>query len=97
MNNLFSYICDHKFSLEKINNDEFNICNNPNSNNFLCDYCDVRSTIMIIDNNEIICNCDMIINYMNNMDIAAVPLTDDEYDNMDVDDDTCKIFFSDNF
>ena len=39
---------------------------------------------MIDDNNEIICNCNMLIEFMNNMEIATDILTDDEYDNMDV-------------
>ena len=52
MDNLFCYICDHKFTDQEIINDQFNICCNPNCNNLLCDYCDVRSAIMINDNND---------------------------------------------
>ena len=95
--NLFCFICDHKFTNQEIINDQFNICNNPNCNNLLCDYCDIRSTIMIHDTNEIICNCNMVIEFMNNMEIDTDYLTDDEYDNMDIDDKTCKIFFSNDF
>ena len=97
MNYLLCYICNHKFSIEEINNDQFNICNNPNCNNLLCDYCDVRSTIKINDNNEIICNCNNVIEIMNNMDVITAPLTEHNYDDMDTDSETCKIFFSDDF
>ena len=95
--NIFCYICDHKFTDQEIINNQFNICNNPNCNNLLCDYCDVRSTIMINENNEIICNCNNVIEIMNNMDVFTAPLTDDNYDDMDTDSETCKIFFSDDF
>ena len=57
MDNLFCFICDHKFTDQEIINDQFNICCNPNCNNLLCDYCDVRSTIMIDENNVIIFHC----------------------------------------
>ena len=95
--NLFCYICDHKFTIEEINNDQFNICNNPNFNNLLCDYCDIRSTIMINENNQIICNCNNAIEIMNNMDVVTAPLTDDNYDDMVSDSETCKIYFNDDF
>ena len=95
--NLFCYICDHKFTDQEIINDQFNICCNPNCNNLLCDYCDIRSTIMINENNEIIGNCDNVIEIMNNMDVVTAPLTDDNYDNMDTDNATYKIFFNDDF
>ena len=49
---------------------------------------------MIYENNEIICNCNNVIEIMNNMDIVTAPLTDD---NCDIDNDTYKIFFSDDF
>ena len=97
MENIFCYICGHKFTIEEINNDQFNICNNPNCNKLLCDYCDIRSTIMIDENNEIICNCNNVIEIMNNMDAVTAPLTDNNYDNIDTDSETCKIFFSDDF
>ena len=94
--NLFCFICDHKFTDQEIINDQFNICNNPNCNNLLCDYCDVRSTIMIDENNVIICSCNNVIEIMNNMDIVTAPLTDDNYSDMEINA-TCKIFFSDDF
>ena len=106
--NLFCFICDHKFTDQEIINDQFNIFCNPNCNNLLCDYCDgvtlrfsnrerdIRSTIMIDDNNEIICNCNNVIEIMNNMDVVTAPLTDDSYDDMEINE-TCKIFFSDDF
>ena len=65
-------------------------------NNFLCDYCDVGSTIMINENNEIICNCNNVIGIMNNMDVVTAPLTDDNYEEMEINE-TCKIFFSNDF
>ena len=52
---------------------------------------------MVDDDNEIICNCNMVIEFMNNMEIATDYLTDDEYDNMDIDDKTCKIYFGNDF
>ena len=64
MDNIFCFICDHKFTNQEIINDQFNICCNPNCNNLLCDYCGVRSTIMINENNEIICNCNNMIEIM---------------------------------
>ena len=97
MDNIFCYICDDKFTIEEINNDQFNICNNPNCNNLLCYYCDIRSTIMIDENNEIICNCNNVIEIMDNMDVVTAPLAEDNYDDMDTDSETCKIFFSDDF
>ena len=108
MDNIFCYICNHKFTDQEIINDQFNICCNPNCNNLLCDYCDIRSTIMINENNEIICNCNNVIEIMNNMDVVTAPLTDDncddlrssgslrERDDMEINE-TCKIFFSDDF
>ena len=33
---------------------------------------------------------------MNNMDIVTAPLTDDSYDDMEINE-TCKIFFNDDF
>ena len=59
-------------------------------------YCDVRSTIMINENNEIICNCNNVIEIMNNIDVVTAPLTDDNYDDMEINE-TCKIFFNDDF
>ena len=97
MDNLFCLICDHKFTDQEIINDQFNICCNPNCNNLLCAYCEIRSTIMIDENNEIICNCNNVIEIMNNMDVVTAPLTDDNYGNMEINDNTCKIFFSDDF
>ena len=82
--NLFCFICDHKFTDQEIINDQFNICCNPNCNNLLCDYCDVRSTIMIDENNVIICNCNNVIEIMNNMDIVTALLTDDNYEEMEI-------------
>ena len=52
---------------------------------------------MINENNEIICNCNNVIEIMNNMDVVTAPLTDDNYDNMDTDNNKCKIFFNDDF
>ena len=63
---------------------------------------------MINDNNEIICNCNNVIEIMNNMDAVTAPLSDDncdgvnlrfsnrERDNMEINE-TCKIFFNDDF
>ena len=51
---------------------------------------------MINENNEIICNCNNVIEIMNNMDIVTAPLTDDNYDDMEINE-ACKIFFSDDF
>ena len=63
---------------------------------------------MINENNEIICNCNNVIEIMNNMDIVTAPLTDDNYDDMEINE-TCTtyvvgpaslgrtIFFSDDF
>ena len=99
MENIFCYILDHKFTIEEMINNQFNICNNPNYNNLLCDYCDIRNTIMIHENNKIICNCNNVIEIMNNMEVATASLTDDNYDYMDINDDneTCKIYFSNDF
>ena len=109
MDNLYCYICDHKFTDQEIFNEQFNICNNPNCNNLLCDYCNIRSTIMINENNEIICNCNNVIEIMNNMEVVTAPLTDDNYDDMEINDNTCTtyvvgpaslgrtIFFNDDF
>ena len=54
---------------------------------------------MIDENNEIICNCNNVIEIMNNMEVVTAPLTEDNYDDMEIneDDKTCKIFFSDDF
>ena len=54
---------------------------------------------MIDGNNEIICNCNNVIETMNNMDVVTAPLTDDNYDNIEIneDSDTCKIFFKNDF
>ena len=52
---------------------------------------------MINENNEIICNCNNVVEIMNNMEVVTDPLTDDNYDNMDTDNGTYKIFFSDDF
>ena len=53
-------------------------------------------TIMINDNNEIICNCNNVIEIINNMDAVTAPLSDDNYDIMEIDE-TCKIFFNYDF
>ena len=54
---------------------------------------------MIDENNEIICDCNNVIEIMNNVDVATAPLTDDNYDDMEINEDseTCKIFFNDDF
>ena len=64
MKNLFCFTCDHKFTDQEIINYQFNICCNPNCKNLLCDYCGIMSTIMINENNEIICNCNNIFKIM---------------------------------
>ena len=51
---------------------------------------------MVNENNEIICNCNNVIEIMNNMDVVTAPLTDDNYDDKEINE-TCKIFFSDDF
>ena len=51
---------------------------------------------MINENNEIICNCNNVIEIMNNMDAVTAPLSDDNYDNKEIDN-RCKIFFNDDF
>ena len=71
MENIFCFICNHKFTDQEIINDQFNICCNPNCNN--------------------------VIEIMNNMDIVTAQLTDDNYNDMEINDNTCKIFFSDDF
>ena len=45
---------------------------------------------------EIICNCNNVIEIMNNMDVVTAPLTDDNYDDMEINE-TCKIFFNNDF
>ena len=44
----------------------------------------------------VICNCNNVIEIMNNMYIVTAPLTDDNYSDMEINE-TCKIFFSDDF
>ena len=48
------------------------------------------------ENNEIICNCNNVIEIMNNIAAVTAPLTDDYYDNMEINE-TYKIFFSHDF
>ena len=51
---------------------------------------------MIDEKNGIICNCNNVIEIINNMDAVTAPLSDDNYDNMEINE-TCKIFVNDDF